>query len=164
MLNLAASKCSRWRWFCFPISIWRLEITAWSLSNEESGDGKRFARMWNYFFNIDLSSRSHRLTLVISQASLRSHYLAHIRDTSDQAKSNTKLRNVRQHSGKDKKESSFVNFVGVENARMKLATYSATYSGIKSHFLQTLIKFGALSTKMILNYIFRIILKAKLDV
>ena len=59
---------------------------------------------------------------------------------------------LKTHSGKDKKESSFVNFE-VENARMKLATCSATYSGMKSHFLHTLIKFGALSTKMILNLI-----------
>ena len=78
---------------------------------------------------------------VISQASLRSHYLAHIRESSDQAKINTKLRNERQHWGKDKKEIAFVNFVEVENVRMKLATYSETYSGMKSHFLQTLMKF-----------------------
>ena len=47
-----------------------------------------------------------------------------------------------------------MNFVEVENVRMELATYSATYAGMKSHFHQTLIKFGALSTKMMLNYIF----------
>ena len=57
-----------------------------------------------------------------------------------------------------------MNFVEAENARVKLATYSATYSGMKSHFLKTLIKFGALNTKMILNLISRIILKAMFNV
>ena len=71
---------------------------------------------------------------MISQASLRSHCLAHTKDTSDQAKINTKLRNGRQHSEKDKKESSFVNFFEVENAGMKLATNSATSSGMKVTF------------------------------
>ena len=66
--------------------------------------------------------------------------------------------------GKDKKESSFVNFVEVENALMKLATYSATYSGMKSHFPQTFIKSGALSTKMVFNLFLRIMLKAECNV
>ena len=46
-----------------------------------------------------------------------------------------------------------MNFVEVENVHMKLATYSATYSVMKSHFLQTIIKSGKLNTKMILNLI-----------
>ena len=57
-----------------------------------------------------------------------------------------------------------MNFVELESAQIKLVTYSATYSGMKSHFLQTLVRFGALSTKKILNLIFRIILKAKFNV
>ena len=56
-----------------------------------------------------------------------------------------------------------MNFVEVKKCVHEVLDV-ATYSGMASYFLRTRITFGAMSTAMLLNLIFKVIFKAKFKI